>query len=131
MGPTVKRTWLLPVLESLAEALMPGQPDKAASARSEGQQDMAKLYATSGKHSPEQIRKAWLLRHCTSITQQYQQQHSRLHLAGLVEDGETSHCRVPEGALLVRLAFLPHTMGLTKMYSACMLAASTHFPVHP
>lgn len=58
MAPTVKRKALLPVLEAIAEALMPSQPDKASAARHEGKQDMANLYATSGKQQNNHMHQA-------------------------------------------------------------------------
>lgn len=58
MAPAVKRKALLPVLEAIAEALMPSQPDKASVARKEGKQDMANLYATSGKQNNNHMHQA-------------------------------------------------------------------------
>lgn len=58
MAPTLKRKALLPVLEAIAEALMPSQPDKASAASHEGKQDMANLYATSGKQQNNHMHQA-------------------------------------------------------------------------
>ena len=58
MTPPIKRKALLPVLEAIAEALMPSQPDKAAAARNQGNKDMASLYASSGKQQNNHMHQA-------------------------------------------------------------------------
>ena len=58
MAPAIKRKALLPVLEAIAEALMPSQPAKASDARKEGENDMANLYATSGKQQNNDMHQA-------------------------------------------------------------------------
>lgn len=58
MTPTPTRKALLPVLEAIAEALMPSQPDKAAAARMDGKQDVARLYAASGNQQKNHMSQA-------------------------------------------------------------------------
>lgn len=58
MAPAVERKALLPVLEAIAEALMPSQQDEAVAARKEGKQDMANLYAASGKQQNSHMHQA-------------------------------------------------------------------------
>ena len=70
MAPAVKRKALLPVLEAIAEALMPSQPDEASIARNEGKQNMANLYATSGKQQNHHMHQACQHCCCTVFTQQ-------------------------------------------------------------
>ncbi|KAL3157363.1 hypothetical protein ABBQ32_011841 [Trebouxia sp. C0010 RCD-2024] len=71
MTPTIKRKALLPVLEAIAEALMPSQPDKAAAARMDGKQDVARLYAASGKQQKNHMNQI-LLRMETNLTPESQ-----------------------------------------------------------
>lgn len=58
MAPAVGRRAVLPVLEAIAEALMPSQPAQASAALKQGKQDMANLYAISGKQQNNQMHQA-------------------------------------------------------------------------
>ena len=58
MTPAIQRKALLPVLEAIAEALMPSQPDKATAAQTEGKQELARLYAASGKQQKNHMTQA-------------------------------------------------------------------------
>lgn len=60
MVQNVKRKGLLPVLGAIAEALLPAQPDKAALAKSRGQEHEAAFHAMSGKHQTKDIQQASL-----------------------------------------------------------------------
>lgn len=64
MAQTIKRKGLLPVLGAIAEALLPGEPDKAAAARRLGQQDVAILHEMSGKQQTNHLHQVWLPHRC-------------------------------------------------------------------
>lgn len=100
MAPAIKRKALLPVLEAIAEALMPSQPDQASAARHEGKQDMANLYATSGKQQNLHMHQARQPCCCIMLIWQCSRA-ARFVPADSGSDGEEPHSGVPVRDILV------------------------------
>jgi len=55
LAPSPSRQELLPVIEALAETLLPAEPDRAAAAKNKGNTDLAKFYSISGKQQSGQM----------------------------------------------------------------------------